>query len=62
MLVYVPEADVQRAFAVVSRQLEEKGSQATKLLARLDKYYIHVFISLDMLLVKVWHIIETREF
>ena len=41
MLVYVPEADVQRAFAVVSRQLEERGSQATKLLPRLNKYYIH---------------------
>ena len=56
MLVYVPEADVQRAFAVVSRQLEEKGSQATKLLARLDKYYIHGRVVLCMDIICIYSI------
>ena len=40
MLVYLPVEDIPRAFSLVSKMLEEKESNAVKLLPRLSKYFV----------------------
>ena len=40
MLVYLPDGDIPRIFNLVSKMLEDKGSQAVKVLPRLSKYFV----------------------